>query len=234
MPTFAEIREQIRQKAEAEDGKLCSAKEMTVLCSAIFALARGEVAHFFKGLRSEAEREEAHKGLALFQEEWGEEIRLARTEEDRLRAEARQQGLNDTEAEKRVELVFMRDFFQYNYREIREQVQWALSEVEDPPIPISEETLRRVCTMLCHLLWNPSGLTLRMQSTDPSLWGDEGEALLAYMRQHFAYHLDLLSMETTRLVAAAEARGMSENAVRRMVETRLSREFVGKRHRRRP
>ena len=234
MPTFAEIRERIRQILEAEDGERCPAKKLTLLCTGVAILARGDVDYFFKGLRSEAEREETHEGLALLQEEWLEEIRLVRAEEDRLRAEARQQGLDDTEAEKRVRLALVRDFFQLDYRQIRQQVQRVLSDVEDPPIPISEEALRTVCRVLCHLLLNPSGLTLRMQCTDPSLWGDEGEAQIAYMRQRFAAELELLTAETGRLIDASEARGMSDNAVRRMIETRLNREFIGKRRRRRP
>jgi hypothetical protein len=111
-------------------------------------------------------------------------------------------------------------------------VQWKLSDVKDPPIPISEETLRGTCTVLFHLLFNPTGLTLREQSTDPRLWGDEGEAYLAYMRERFADELELLRGETYRLIAAAEARGMSDDAVRRMVQARLNREFIGTRRRR--
>lgn len=88
--------------------------------------------------------------------------------------------------------------------------------------------------MLAHLVFDPSGLTLRMQSPDPRLWGDDGESQLAYMRQRFADELELLDAETKRLVDAADARGMSDDAVRRLIETRLNREFVGKRRRCRP
>jgi len=73
-----------------------------------------------------------------------------------------------------------------------------------------------------------------MQSPDPRLWGDDGESQLAYMRQRFADELELLDAETKRLVDAADARGMSDDAVRRLIETRLNREFVGKRRRCRP
>jgi hypothetical protein len=88
--------------------------------------------------------------------------------------------------------------------------------------------------VLAHLVFDPSGLTLRLHSTNPQLWNDDGEDTLTYVRQRFAREIALLDGETTRIADAAEAQGMSDDAVRRMVMARLNREFVGRRRRRRP
>jgi hypothetical protein len=234
MPTFAKVREQIRQRLEAEHGEPCPTRILNCMCILIAIVARGETDRFLNTLPSDAKREDLHEGLGLIQEEWPEAIRLVRAEGDRLLAEASRQGLDDRAAEKRVTRALRCDFFQYNYREIREQVRSKMSAVKDPPIPISEERLRTICMVLTHLLFDPSGRTLRLQSPDPRLWDDEGDARLASMRQRFADELELLNAETKRLVEAAYARGMRDDAMRRLIETRLNREFIGKCRRRRP
>jgi hypothetical protein len=52
------------------------------------------------------------------------------------------------------------------------------------------------------------------------------------MRQRFAREIALLGGETTRIANAAEAQGMSDDAVCRMIQARLNREFIGRRRRR--
>ena len=46
------------------------------------------------------------------------------------------------------------------------------------------------------------------------------------MRQHFAQELALLDGAITRMADAAEAQGMDDDVVRRMVQARLNREFI--------
>jgi hypothetical protein len=200
----------------------------------IHALATGQTDRLFDALPSDAEREDLRQGLALIQAESAEEIRLVRAETDRLFAAAYQQGLTADAAEEMVQATLWREFYRNNYCEIRKAVHWKLSTVEDPPIPISEETLQRICAVLAHLVLDRSGLTLRLQSTNPQLWNDEGEAALTYMRQRFAREIALLDAETARLADAADAQGMRDDAVRRMIQGRLNREFIGRRRRRRP
>jgi hypothetical protein len=200
----------------------------------VHALATGQTHRLLEDLPSDAAREELRQGLALIQEEHAEEIRLVRAETERLLAEASRQGLTADAAEDMVQATLWREFYRQSYRAIRETVRRKLAGVEGPPIRVSEETLQRLCAVLAHLVFDGSGLTLRLHSTDPRLWNDAGEAALTSVRRRFAQEIALLDGETTRIAAAAEAQGMRADAVRRLVLARLHREFVGRRRRRRP
>jgi hypothetical protein len=234
MPTYGAIREQVRQAMDEGRVKRCSEERLNLTCMLIHALATGQTDRLFDALSSDAEREGLREGLALIQAENAEEIRLVRAETDRLFAAAYQQGLTADAAEELVQATVWREFYWQNYREIREAVRWKLATVEDPPIPVSEETLQSICVGLAHLSLDRSGLTLRRHSTNPQLWNDDGEAVLTYLRQRFAREIALLDAETARLADTAEAQGMRDGAVRRMIQGRLNREFIGRRRRRRP
>jgi hypothetical protein len=234
MPTYGAIREQIRQTMDEEEVKRCSEEILNYMCMMIHALATGQTDRLLEALPSDAAREDLRKGLALIQAESAEEIRLVRAETDRLFAAAYQQGLTADAAEEMVQATVWREFYRNNYREIREAVHRKLATVEDPHIPVSEETLQSICVGLAHLSLDRSGLTLRLQSTNPQLWNDDGEGVLTYLRQPFAREIALLAGETTRLADAADAQGMRDDAVRRMVLARLDREFIERRRRRRP
>jgi hypothetical protein len=225
---------QIRQALDAGAGEPCSEQTLNHLCLLVHALATGQTDRLLADLPSDAAREELRQGLALIHEEHAGDIRLVRAETARLFAEASRQGLTADAAEAMVQATLWREFYRLSYREIREAVRRNLASGGDPPTPVSEETLRRLCALLAHLVFEPSGLTLRLHSTDPRVWNDAGEDTLACVRQRFAREIALLDGETTRLAEAAEAQGMRDEAVRRRVMARLNREFVGGHRRRRP
>jgi hypothetical protein len=234
MPTYGAIREQIRQALDEGEGERCSEEKLNYMCMFVHALATGQTDRLLEDLPSDAAREALRQGLTLIQEEHAEEIRLVRAETARLFAEASRQSLPTDAAEAMVQATVWREFYRNTYQEIRETVRMKLASVEDPPIRVSEETLQRICSVLAHLVFDSSGLTLRLQSTDPRLWNDEGEDVLTYARQRFAREIAFLDGETNRLADAAEAQGMRGDAVRRMVQARFNREFIGRRRRRRP
>jgi hypothetical protein len=234
MPTYGAIREQIRQALDAGAGEPCSEGTLNHLCMLVHALATGQTARLLADLPSDAAREELRRGLALIHEEHAEDIRLVRAETARLFAEASRQGLTADAAEAMVQATLWREFYRQSYREIRASVRRKLASVGDPPTPVGEATLQRLCALLAHLVFDPSGLTLRLHSTNPRVWSDAGEDALTAVRQRFAREIALLDGETTRLAEAAEAQGMRDEAVRRLVMARLNREFVGRRRRRRP
>ena len=142
---------------------------LNVVCALVYALATGQTHRLFEGLPSDGARADLRQGLALIQEERAEEIRLVRAETERLSAEASRQGLTAHAAEDMVQATVWREFYRNNYREIREAVHRKLSSIKDPPIRAGEELLRRTCAVLAHLVFDRSGLTLRLHSTDPHL-----------------------------------------------------------------
>jgi hypothetical protein len=234
MPTYGAIREQIRQALDAGAGERCAEGTLNHLCLLVHALATGQTARLLADLPSDAAREELRQGLALIHEEHADDIRLVRAETARLFAEASRQGLTAEAAEAMVQATLWREFYRQSYRGIRVSVRRKLASDADPPIPVGEATLQRLCALLAHVVFEPSGLTLHLHNTTPRVWNDAGEVPLAYVRQRFAREIALLDGETTRIAEAAEARGMRDEAVRRLVLARLNREFVGRRRRRRP
>jgi hypothetical protein len=200
------------------------AKQLKFLCGLIADLARGETDRRLASAGSEAAREDLREVLATVAADMAEDISLVRAECDRLRAEARQHGLTEQEAEEALRMALMRDFYQFDYQDIRSMARQTLLALEGPPV--QEERLQAVCTVLSMLAIDPSGQALRRMPCAPRFPDEEWESWLGQTRQWFAQEIALLDAEMRRRADAAEARGMGDDAVRHLIEAELNHEFV--------
>jgi hypothetical protein len=224
MPTLMEIRERIREGMDRAGDEAFPAQQLKSLCGLIADLARGEADRRLASASSDAAREDLREVLATVAADMSEHISLVRAECDRLRAEARQRGLTEHEAEEALRVTLMRDLYQFGYQEIRSMAKHTLLALEGPPI--REQRLQAVCTVLAMLAIDPSGQALRRMPCAPRIWDEEWEGWLGQTRQWFAREIELLDAEMRRRADAAEARGMADDAVRRMIEAEVNREFV--------
>jgi hypothetical protein len=230
MPTLIEIHEQIQEIMDAAGKRPYPAKAIKGMCRLIGDMARAKDELNLPFMGSEAERESEREILAAIARDMAEPIRLVREECERLRAEGRQRGLSDHEAEAELRFTLLRDLCQPDYQEIRDMVRRRLSSPEGPPV--QEGKLQALSTALAMLAIDPSGDALHRLTTDLPFLDKEGEYWLDYTRRSLAREIELLDAHMCRQADAAEARGMSDDAIRRMIEAGINREFLRVRKRR--
>jgi hypothetical protein len=233
MVPIAVIRERVRQRCEQIEGEPCSDEDLNLLWMVLAILADGRIEDLVQSGPPDQRADARERFLAL-QAGYRGELELMGQFLDYWRAKARQWGCGPEEARKEAMGFLQRDYDMaaalppivpgrpYRFREIRERIRVKLQICGTP----EEGSLLVVCWVLVKLVFDRSGLSLRLLSTEPSHWSPEMEGGLDRICHRYAEELELLDREIRRLVRATSS--LSDRASYRLLTRRLNREFLGR------
>jgi hypothetical protein len=234
MVTVAEIYTQLRQHCERIDGAPWGDEALHLLWMDLVVLAYHGRDHLVQQAPS---GHEAHtrQFLAELEEVYGEEVARVRRVLEQFRAKALRRGCSPEGARDEAARALKRAYAKaaappapvpgrcYSFREIRARVEQKLRVCD----LLTEGGRLGVCWGMVQLLFDRSGLSLRLSRTDPYWWSTEVEGALERMHHRFARELDLLHAETARRFERDEDRGVPELVSCQRVTRRLLRQFVG-------
>jgi hypothetical protein len=232
MFTVAEIRERLRQHGERIDGRPWPEEAVDLLWVYVALIAHCGLDHPVREAPT-GEDEGMHQFLAGLEEVYAAEVAMVREVLAQFRAEALQQGCRPEEAGDKAMGRLKRDYAlaselpplvpgrQYTFREIRARVAHKLRVCGI----LTDDALRGTCAALVQLVFDASGLSLRLASTHPSRWSADAESALDRLHQLFEEERALLDQAIRHLVQATP--NLSDRAFQRWLTRRLNRELLG-------